>query len=105
MKSIYNGHENITLYEPGDEGNIDKPSIAFVGWKADFLASSASYTGQIMLNGVPGTIYTNGPLGLSSISVVFQYTYGYFALGSSTSNPVFIYVFDHMLHSIDFNSD
>ncbi len=103
VKSNFNGHEGITLYMPGDAGNIDKPSIAFVGWKADYLSSSASYTGPIIVSGTPGTIYTNGPLGLSSISAVFQYANGYFALGSSASNPVFVYVFDHMLRSLDFN--
>jgi len=103
VKTTYNGHEGVTLYMPVDAGNIDRPSIAFVGWLVDYLSSSASYTGKIILNGVPGTIYTNGPLGPSSVAAVFQYTSGYLALGSSTSNPVFVYVFDHMLRSIDFN--
>lgn len=102
-KSSYNGHEGITIYMPGDSGTIDKPSIAFVGWKADYLNQSASYTGQIFLNGTPGTIYTNGPFGISSIAAVFQYQLGYFALGSSASNDIFLYVFDHMLRSLDFN--
>lgn len=103
VKSSYNGHEGITLYMPGDQGNIDKPSIAFVGWNANYLTSTAKYTGQIILNGTPGTIYTNGPLGPSSIAAVFQYPNGYFALGSSTSGSIFIYVFDHMLRSLEFN--
>lgn len=103
IKSNYNGHEGITLYMPGDTGNIDKPSIAFVGWKADYLNSMSSYSGPIILRGTPGTIYTNGAFGISSVAAVFQYNYGYFALGSSTSNDIFMYVFDHMLRSIEFN--
>lgn len=103
VKSDYNGHEGITLYMPGDLQNIDKPSIAFVGWKANYLSSTAKYSGEIILKGYPGTIYTNGPLGPSSVAAVFEYSGGFFALGSSTSNPVFIYVFDHMLRSLEFN--
>lgn len=103
VKTTYNGHEAITLYSPTDANNIDKPSLAFVGWKADYLTSSANYTGTITLNDIGGTVYTNGPLGLSSVAAVFQYKYGYFAFGSSSTNPVFIYIFDHMLRSIDFN--
>lgn len=103
-KSNYNGHEGITLYEPGgDPNDIDKPSIAFVGWQADYLSSSAKFTGQITVKGYPGTIYTNGPVGSSSLAAVFNYTGRYFAMGSSISDPVFIYVFDHMLRSLEFN--
>jgi hypothetical protein len=103
IKSDYNGHESITLYMPGDPANIDRPSIAFVGWRANYLSSTAKYTGKITLNGTPGTIYTNGPFGKSSVGAVFQYSKDYFALGSSASDEIFIYVFDHMLRSIEFN--
>jgi hypothetical protein len=103
VTSYYNGHEGITLYRPGASGSIDKPSIAFVGWKANYLSSTAKYSGQIVLKGTPGTLYTNGPLGPSSVAAVFEYPNGFFALGSSISDPVFIYVFDHMLRSLEFN--
>lgn len=103
VKSLYNGHESVTLYNPADAGKFDKPSIAFVGWPANYLNSAAKYTGSIILRDVPGTIYTTGFLGPSSIAAVFSLPNGYFALGSSISDPIFIYVFDHMLRSIDFS--
>jgi hypothetical protein len=104
-KTIYNGHEGIFLYMPGINPNSkDAQSIAFVGWKADYLISSSTYANQILLNGIPGTIYTNGPLGSSSIAAVFHYANGYFAIGSSSSDEVFSYIFDQMLRSLIFTN-
>lgn len=103
VKSIYNGHESVTLYNPADDGKFDKPSISFVGWPENYLRSAAKYTGSIILNDVRGTLYTSGFLGPSSIAAVFTLPNGFFAIGSSISDPIFIYVFDHMLRSIDFS--
>lgn len=103
VKSIYNGHESVTLYNPADEGKFDKPSISFVGWPENYLKSAAKYTGSIVLNDIKGTLYTSGFLGPSSIAAVFNLPNGFFAIGSSISDPIFIYVFDHMLRSIDFS--
>jgi hypothetical protein len=103
IKSDYNGHESVILYNPDSANTVDKPTIAFVGWQANYLSSSAKYTGQIILNDIPGTIYTNGFLGPSSIAAVFKLPNGYFALGSSITDPVFIYVFDHMIRSVQFD--
>lgn len=104
IKAEYSGHEGISLYMPEeDPSNENTRSVAFIGWNINYLSNTTTYTTSIMLNGVPGTLYTNGPIGNSSISVVFQHPYGYFALGSNSSDQTFLYIFDHMLRSISFN--
>lgn len=104
ITTIYNGHNGISLYMPGDDpSNENTRAIGFIGWNVNYLSSASTYAVNIALNGIPGILYTNGPIGLSSISVVFDRTNRYFALGSSSSDETFLYIFDHMLRSISFN--
>lgn len=103
VKSPYNSHEGVTLYLPDiDPNTVDIQSIAFVGWQMDYLGSSAKYSVPIIVNGVPGILYTSGSMGRSPIATVFHYANGYFAIGSSISDEVFIYIYYHMLRSLNF---
>lgn len=103
VKTQYNGHEGVILYQPTDDINkVNVQSISFVPWKLDYLITSSTYISPIQVRGVPGNVYTKGPMPTSSVAAVFQHTKGYFALGSSSSNSTFLGVFDHMLRSIVF---
>lgn len=102
------GNEGIALY-PSD-ANLSDPGAPYIGFGItdSFLlpggaGSENSYATQITVDGVSGTLYTNGPLGDSYIAAVMQYSGKYFGLGSSISSETFAYVYYYMLYSLTFN--
>lgn len=97
-------HEAVLIYAPGaDPGDPDVQYISY-GWSSYFYPPQASYVGSFTLDGVQGTIYTNGSIGTSFIAGVFNYANGFLVLNNNVSDEIFAYVFNHMILSLDFNT-
>lgn len=100
----YRGHDAIFIYAPGADLNDSNVQYISYGWSTYFYPPQASYVGSFTIDGVPGTIYTNGSLGSSFIAGVFNYANGFLVLNNNVSDEVFAYVFNHMILSLDFNT-
>lgn len=104
---IVDGHEGITLYAPGaNKNDPETPYIGF-GWSESYLVAASgsltnAYDTSLLISGIPGTLYTDGPLGSSFIASIFPYQNGYFGLGTNVSDATFAYVYYYMLHSLEF---
>ncbi len=100
----YMGHEAVFIYAPeADPGDPDVQYISY-GWSTYFYPPTASYVGSFVLDGVQGTIYTNGSIGSSFIAGVFNYANGFLVLNNNVSDEIFAYIFNHMVLSLDFNT-
>lgn len=100
----YRGHEAIFIYTPGaDPSDSDVQYISY-GWSTYFYPPVASYVGSFTLDGVSGTIYTNGSIGSTFIAGVFNYANGFLVLNNNISDEIFAYIFNHMILSLDFNT-
>jgi len=107
VKTAYNGHEGISLYQPGSDPN--DPNVQYIGFGlASYYLLPAgdnqqnTYSYPVTISGINGTMYTQGVLGTGSIALVAQTAQGYFGMGSNISSPAFIYVYNHMLQSLNF---
>ena len=107
VKTEYNGHEGISVYAPGTDPK--DPSTQFIGFgfASYYLlpqgsSEQSTYSYPITVDGINGTMYTQGVLGSGSIAAVFQYAQGSFGVGSSVSDPDFIYIYNYMLNSLNF---
>lgn len=100
----YRGHDAVFIYAPSVD--LSDPDVQYIsyGWSTYFYPPAASYVGSFTLDGVPGTIYTNGAIGSSFIAGVFNYANGFLVLNNNVSDATFVYIFDHMLLSLDFNT-
>ena len=105
-----NGHEGIALYPPGV--NKNDPNAPFIGFgiTQSLLLPTADNKTKVLktpiqVDGIPGELYTNGPLGASYIASVFTYNSNYFGLGGSKSDVTFAYVYYFMIHSLTFNTE
>lgn len=103
-KMQYMKHEAVFIYAPG--ADVSDPNVQYIsyGWSTYFYPPVASYIGSFTLDGVPGTIYTNGSIGSTYIAGVFNYANGFLNLNNNVSDATFAYIFDHMLLSLDFNT-
>ncbi len=106
--SVENGNEGIALYPPGS--NPNDPSSQYIGFGMtnSFLLptggdASIAHITNIVADGVPGKLYTEGPLGNSYVASIFSYSGKYFGLASSKSDATFAYVYYYMLQSLTFN--
>ncbi len=103
-----NGFEGVALYPPGvDPNDANSPFIGF-GMSASFLLPAASniagaYVTPLTVDGIHGSLYTNGSLGASYIASTLSYSSNYFGLGASKSDATFAYVYYYMLNSLTFN--
>lgn len=109
IKTEYNGHEGVSLYAPGTDPS--DPSTQFIGFglATYYLlpqgnSQQNTYSYPINVSGINGTMYTQGVLGNGSVAAVFQYAQGSFGMGSSVSDPDFIYIYNYMLQSLSFGS-
>jgi hypothetical protein len=104
VKTQYRGHEAVFIYGPGT--NPSDPNIQYIsyGWSTYFYPPEASYVGSFTLDGVKGTIYTNGSMGSSFIAGIFNYANGFLVLNNNISDETFTYIFNHMILSLDFNT-
>lgn len=95
------GHEQVIIYMPG--ADPDDPNAQYIkfGMSNSFTPPQASYSGPFVLYGVHGTLYTNGSAGTSYIAAALKYTNGYLVLNNSISETILLYVFNHMLYSIE----
>lgn len=95
------GQERVFVYMPG--ADPDDPNTQYVkfGMSTSFTPPQANYSGSFTLHGVQGTLYTNGALGTSYIAAALKYTNGFLVLNNNISEEIFLYVFNHMLYSIE----
>ncbi|MEK7572210.1 MAG: hypothetical protein AAB553_08120 [Patescibacteria group bacterium] len=102
VRTEFNNHEALFVYAPG--ADPEDPAVQYIsfGWAAYYYPPDANYTVPVSINRVSGTIYTNGALGSSYIAAAFTYNNGYFALVNNVSDETFVYIFDHMLGSLEF---
>ncbi|HUQ84940.1 MAG TPA: hypothetical protein VM077_01325 [Candidatus Limnocylindrales bacterium] len=108
--SLNNGQEGVALYPPNV--NFNDPNAPYIGFGLtdSFLlpaggnAASALIT-PIIVDGVQGNLYTDGPLGTSYIASIMQYSGKSFGLGSNRSTATFAYVYYYMLNSLTFDLD
>ncbi len=105
-----NGHEGVALYPPNV--NVNDPNVPYIGFgiTESFLLPVAgnvenSYTTPLIVDGITGTLYTNGSLGNSYVASVLQYSGKYFGLGASKSDATFAYVYYYMINSLTFNTE
>lgn len=106
--SVNSGNEGVALYPPNV--NINDPTSPYIGFGLtnSFLLpvignTENSLITSILVDGVSGNLYTNGPLGNSYIASVMQYSGKYFGVGASKSDATFAYVYYYMLNSLTFN--
>lgn len=104
VRTQFSGHEAVFIYRPGDDPS--DPTVQYIsfGWSTYFYPPPANYKGPFYQDGVLGTIYTNGALGSSFIAGVFEYANGFLVLNNNVSDKTFVYIFDHMVMSLDFNT-
>jgi hypothetical protein len=101
--------QGIILFAPGT--NPQDPSQAHIGfawsvynfYPADSIDVQGTTTSPAIVTGVDGTIYTRGPIGPSYIVSIFPYDNGYFGFTSLSSNPTYLYIYQYMLQSLQFN--
>ena len=102
------GNEGLILYPPGvDVLDSDSPYITF-GFSQSILNQPGTtlkeaYPTSIIVDGVNGTLYTNGPLGQSYITSILDYRNGNFGLSSSKSDATFAYIYFYMINSLTLN--
>jgi hypothetical protein len=107
VKTEYNGHEGISVYAPGTDPSSPGTQFIGFGFASYYLlpqgsSEQSTYSYPITVDGINGTMYTQGVLGNGSVASVFQYASGSFGVGSSVSDPDFIYIYNYMLQSLDF---
>lgn len=100
----YRGHDAIFIYAPGEDPSDPDVQYISYGWSTYFYPPQASFISSFALDGVSGTIYTNGSIGSSFIAGVFNYANGFLILNNNISDEIFAYVFNHMILSLDFNT-
>lgn len=102
------GNEQILLYPPTQDVNDPNSHYIAFGYSDSAFNPvntnlSESYPTSIKVDGVPGTLYTNGEIGESSITSFLDYNSGSFGLMASKSDATFAYVYYYMLNSLTFN--
>jgi|GEM_PF-4548652 len=105
--TIYNNHEGVTLYPPpsiaqGGSEEIGFGISQFSYVMPDQTTGNSSAIADILVDGYPGKLYTQGSLQANTIAAVFKYGAFYFGLSGTTDNSDMIYVFSHMLTSLQF---
>jgi hypothetical protein len=108
--SLEDGHEGVALYPPGVNQNDPKSPFIGFGITSSFLLPAGGDTANaqitsIVVDGVSGDLYTNGPLGSSYIASILSYSGKYFGLGGSKSDATFAYVYYYMINSLTFNTE
>lgn len=103
------GHEGIALYPPNTNPNDQSSPFIGFGITEKFVLPTVgdatdAYVTPLVVDGVLGSLYTNGPLGNSYVASVLQYSSKHFGLGASKSDTTFAYVYYYMLNSLTFNT-
>lgn len=106
--SLNNGQEGVAIYPPGV--NINDPKSPYVGFgltDSFLLPAGGSTSGALItpliVDGVNGSLYTNGPLGSSYIASILPYSGINFGLAASKSDATFAYLYYYMINSLTFN--
>ncbi len=105
IKTIYNNHEGVALYPPNPDPNVGLQEIGFGISQFSYgmpgvTTDNASSVTDIMVDGYPGKLYTQGSFQSNTIAAVFKYGNNYFGIGGTTNNSLMTYVFDYMLSSL-----
>lgn len=107
VKTEYNGHEGVSLYLPGTNTSDQNAQYIGFGFASYYLLPTGgsqqnTYSYPVTISGINGTMYTQGELGSGAMALVVQTAQGYFGMGSNSSGPDFIYIYYHMLQSLNF---
>ncbi len=106
IKNVSNNHEGIAVFPPGyDINSPDTPHIG-LGVAANYtmpqVNNNPPYVVPIVVDGVNGTLYTQGALGQSYIASIFPRFNGSFGIASNVSTLDITYIYNYMLTSIIF---
>ncbi|HUD44117.1 MAG TPA: hypothetical protein VMR41_01100 [Patescibacteria group bacterium] len=104
--AVENGHEVVSIHPPNTDLNTPiqqgLTKIAFGISPYQFPmpqlnSANASYINNVMVDGFNGTLYTQGAFGINIVAALFKYGDNYFCLWATANDDTMIYVFQHML--------
>ncbi len=109
VRTLYDGHEGVSIYPPGMNINTSlQDGLVAIGFgvsQYDYQVpyinqSQASSIAPITIDGYSGTIYTQGSFGMNTVAAILKYGNYYFGIGGTANSIDTIYIFQHMLESL-----
>ncbi len=109
VRTFYNGHEGVSIYPSGMNTALTiqdgLEAIGFGVSQYDYQVpyinqSQASSIAPITIDGYSGTIYTQGSFGMNTVAAIIRYGNYYFGIGATANSSETIYIFQHMLSSL-----
>ncbi len=108
IKSIDNGHEGLSIFPPNATDTSQFAPHIGLGlseyYSVPTTGTGQIYASNIIVDNLPGLLFTQGQEGDSYVASFFQYQGEYFGLGSSVTSSDLLYVFAHMIYSLTFSA-